>query len=182
MPEQSTAPKVVYKDIPGFPGYRVGADGSVWSCWFVPGGQQRAVMLDRWRELKPSGLYKLVTLSRDGKLFYRKVHILVLEAFVGPRPKGMLACHFPDRDPANCRLDNLRWDTRRENQNDMIKHGTVRKGGSLPWTKTTAEKVIEIRRRKALGDSYEKLAADFGMSKGAIAHIVKRRSWRHVIQ
>jgi hypothetical protein len=26
-------PPVEYRDVPGFPGYRVGTDGSVWSCW-----------------------------------------------------------------------------------------------------------------------------------------------------
>ena len=39
------------------------------------------------------------------------VHSLVLKAFVGPRPPGFCACHWPDTDKTNCNLSNLRWDT-----------------------------------------------------------------------
>lgn len=52
-----------------------------------------------------------------------RVHRLVLEAFVGPCPEGMEACHN-DGNPANNRLENLRWDTRRNNILDAIRHGT----------------------------------------------------------
>ncbi len=37
-----------------------------------------------------------------------QVHLLVLEAFVEPRPPGGRA-RFRDGDPSNCRFDNLRW-------------------------------------------------------------------------
>ena len=49
------------------------------------------------------------------------VHRLVLEAFVGPAPDGMEACHN-DGDPTNNRLDNLRWDTRSANNTDAVRH------------------------------------------------------------
>ena len=51
------------------------------------------------------------------------VHILVLEAFVGPRPTGMFACHI-DGDASNNRLPNLRWDTPRNNNLDAVQHRT----------------------------------------------------------
>jgi hypothetical protein len=50
------------------------------------------------------------------------VHKLVLEAFVGPRPPGMEACHW-DGNPANNHVDNLRWDTRSANGLDRVRHG-----------------------------------------------------------
>jgi hypothetical protein len=53
----------------------------------------------------------------------RKVHHLVLEAFVGPRPFGKECCHN-DGNPGNNHVSNLRWDTRSSNVNDAIKHGT----------------------------------------------------------
>lgn len=52
------------------------------------------------------------------------VHTLVLEAFVGPRPDGMEACHR-DGNPLNNRASNLRWDTHRANVWDAIRHGTM---------------------------------------------------------
>ncbi|MBN7395680.1 HNH endonuclease [Mycobacteroides abscessus subsp. abscessus] len=68
--------------------------------------------------------YLIVGLSRPGKrrATTALVHRLVLEAFVGPCPDGMEACHF-DGDKTNNRLPNLRWDTRRANQDDAIRIG-----------------------------------------------------------
>lgn len=54
----------------------------------------------------------------------RKVHHLVLEAFVGPRPPGCEGCHN-DGNPANNRVENLRWDTSLSNSNDRYEHGTA---------------------------------------------------------
>jgi hypothetical protein len=51
-----------------------------------------------------------------------RVHCLVLETFVGPRPDGMEACHN-DGDRRNNRLTNLRWDTSRSNSLDIVRHG-----------------------------------------------------------
>ena len=52
-----------------------------------------------------------------------RVHRLVLEAFIGPCPAGMEACHEDD-DPTNNTLANLRWDTPSENQFDRVRRGT----------------------------------------------------------
>lgn len=55
----------------------------------------------------------------------RLVHRLVLEAFVGAAPDGTECCHN-DGEPANNRVNNLRWDTRSANIMDDYEHG-VRK-------------------------------------------------------
>ena len=67
--------------------------------------------------------YPIVALMRDGELKSHRVHVLVLAAFVGPRPDGLQACHF-DGDPSNNRIENLRWDTGSANTLDKIRHGT----------------------------------------------------------
>ena len=67
--------------------------------------------------------YPLVSLGRDGRISQHLVHRLVLEAFVGPCPKGMECCH-EDGVRTNNRLSNLRWDTRKANHADAIRHGT----------------------------------------------------------
>ncbi|UVK63865.1 HNH endonuclease [Gordonia phage LilyPad] len=65
--------------------------------------------------------YMKVGLRKDGKKYTRPVHRLVLEAFVGPCPEGMEACHGPYGMLDN-RVINLRWDTHSENMKDIKKH------------------------------------------------------------
>jgi hypothetical protein len=64
-----------------------------------------------------------VSLCSPGKQMKRLVHRLMLEAFVGPCPPGLEACHYND-DPADNRLENLRWGTRTENILDAVRNGT----------------------------------------------------------
>lgn len=115
-----------YRIVENRPAYRVGDDGSVWSCWKHNGRGPRSVG-DVWKRLNPSIDDKgrpVVFLGR-GSANRRFVAQLVLEAFVGPRPEGMVCCHFPDRNPANCNATNLRWDTWVGNMDDQRTHGTL---------------------------------------------------------
>lgn len=82
--------------------------------------------LRRGRLLKPftaPGNYPHVNLRAGDRHRAARVHVLVLEAFVGPRPDGWVACHN-DGDHENNRLSNLRWDTYSSNNFDLVKHGT----------------------------------------------------------
>lgn len=65
-----------------------------------------------------------VQLCLDGKVRRKAVHVLVLEAWKGPRPKPeMDACHDNGRAGDNW-PENLRWDTRASNITDQVRHGT----------------------------------------------------------
>jgi len=55
----------------------------------------------------------------------RLIHHLVLEAFIGPRPKRFWGCHKDD-DPSNNHISNLRWDTPRSNILDTVRLGNNR--------------------------------------------------------
>lgn len=66
--------------------------------------------------------YRQVALSRDRKVRQVSVHVLVLEAFVGPRPEGCHACHWDD-DKTNNHVSNLRWGTRSDNMQDALRNG-----------------------------------------------------------
>lgn len=67
--------------------------------------------------------YKAVTLSWGNKPHTRKVHHLVLEAFVGPRVEGS-ECLHADGVRDNNHVSNLRWGTHLENEADKAAHGT----------------------------------------------------------
>lgn len=70
-----------------------------------------------------AGGHMHVYLTRNSKKTTAKVHQLVLEAFIGPRPKGKITRHV-DGDPTNNRLTNLVWGTHAENTADTLRHGT----------------------------------------------------------
>ncbi len=173
MSEQSTPPSVdqqsiEYRFVPGRPNYRVGTDGSVWSNF-------RGV----WKRMKPSGKRYLKVTLCPGRQFVN-VQTLVLEAFVGPCPDGMQACHFPDRNTANNALSNLRYGTPVQNQADRLVHGTEVRGEKHYLTHLTEDDVREIRRRRASGETLVALGAAFGITNHAVFRIVKRMNWKHV--
>jgi hypothetical protein len=63
-----------------------------------------------------------VSLTRNNVSINQRVHRLVLAAFVGPCPPGMVSLHWDDV-PTNNRLGNLRYGTRSENQHDRVRNG-----------------------------------------------------------
>lgn len=77
--------------------------------------------------------YRTVSLTaasepgRPGRTTTHRVHVLVLTAFVGPRPAGLEACHGDDV-PDNCALTNLRWDAAEGNFEDQFRNKSGRTG------------------------------------------------------
>ena len=66
--------------------------------------------------------YQVVSLWATPIRRSARVHTLVLEAFVGPRPKGFEALH-DNGDPGDNRLANLSWNTPKMNAADTRRHG-----------------------------------------------------------
>ncbi|MDE2103514.1 MAG: HNH endonuclease [Patescibacteria group bacterium] len=186
MPENSVQYRSL--DFLGCPKYRVGDDGSVWSKW----GTRHHRRLDgklcafdgEWRRISPGAHPKghlVVGLCEGGKKRGFFVHRLVLLAFIGPCPDGMEGCHFPDRNPANNRLENLRWDTKEANEADRIAHGTDNRGSHHGMSKLTEVAVAEIRRLHAEGGwTYERLGAHFSVNATTVYSVIRRRSWKHI--
>lgn len=123
------------------------------------------------------GRMKSPTLSTTGYLIVniegkpRKIHTLVLEAFVGPRPGRQDGCHL-DGDRTNNVLPNLRWASRSENMRHARLHGTDSRCERHPMAKLTMAQVQEIRRRHAAGTLQRELAAAFGVSRAHISYLV----------
>lgn len=67
--------------------------------------------------------YPSVNLYLAGKPTTFGIHVLVALAFIGQRPKGQDVCHN-DGGKLHCVLSNLRYDTKSENMNDRVRHGT----------------------------------------------------------
>lgn len=174
---------MVWKAVVGYEGlYEVSDRGEVRSLdrW-VPnrhgtrswrrGAIMRQVLLNK------SG-YPAVGLSKDGVQSLVKVHVLVAEAFIGPRPEGYVTRHL-DGDPTNNRKSNIRWGTWQENSDDRTRHGRVPFGEACKMSKLTATKVRRIRRMLVVHTNAF-IAAKTGMSNQQISNIKLGKSWAHL--
>lgn len=173
---------VEYRDVFGFPGYRVGSDGTVWSSW---GRHGRSVIANSvWRLLKATKTHKgyLAVVLIDGKSKKNKhVHRLVLEAFCGPCPEGMQGCHN-NGVAWDCRLENLRWDTVKENSADRERHGTAIRGEMSPRAKLTVVQVEQARRMYLSGAPMSVLAKKYSVTRGAIWNAIRGNNWKWITE
>lgn len=179
-----TSQSVRYKDIVGFPGYRAGDDGTIWSL-FYRGSRGR--MGTTWNLLHHGSNrrrdgYHTVDIYRDKRKFTFLVHRLILETFVGPCPEGMEGCHANDVKSDN-RLVNLRWDTPKANSADARKNGKIRvlAGFDNPRARVTIEDIREIRRRVAAGMSCKQIFESMDFSYTTINDIARGARWKDVI-
>jgi hypothetical protein len=179
---QSTAS---YKPIPNFPGYRVGDDGSVWSCLRKEHhgpGKVWSVLGTEWKRLKVQLDKKgrpYFGLRRGGKAHTRRVSRIVIEVFVGPRPDGMICCHN-DGNPQNNHISNLRWDTYQANCEDAVRYGTAPIGDRHPQRKLHAADIPLIFAAHESGDSQARIGRTFGVSYHTIGKILRRETWKHI--
>jgi hypothetical protein len=120
------------------------------------------------------GGYEVVTLNRLGRRRNFRVHRLVLEAFVGPRPEGMVCRHGP-RGGLDNRLENLSWGTHHENLAlDRRRDGT-HTAGSRNGNAILNESAVAFIRQSELRSS--ELAAIFGVSVETIRNVRAGRTW-----
>ena len=170
-------PGETWKPVVGYEGlYEVSNMGRLKSLSKYSGDYLRPTII-----MKPKNraAHRDVTLHRFGQRRGFWVHRLVLEAFVGPCPPGMECCHFPDRNPHNNRLDNLRWGSPADNAEDRRKHGTIPFGEQHKRAVLKVTDVLDIRYRGRLpGANLAALAREFGVAPNTIHHIVKNRNWR----
>jgi len=158
-----------FKPIPKFENYLIDKYGNVYSKW------TRKFL--KWVETGGNGRITRLQVTLYGLDYSREnigIGSLVLRTWVGPCPEGMECCHN-DGNYMNNYIDNLRWDTRRNNHIDKFKHGTMH------TVKHSKEIVLEIRK---LFDSREykewDLVEKFNIPISTISHIVHRRTWKHL--
>lgn len=120
-----------------------------------------------------------VTLCNSAGHHRRKVHTLVLEAFVGPCPPGLLCRHL-DGNAGNNKLSNLRWGTPAENEADKLRHGRAPRGSKNARAKLTEADVPAIFGLAANGGKQRDIATAFGVSQRVVWAVLNRKTWRHV--
>lgn len=156
-----------WRPIPGFVGYRITEYG----------GLLRHGRIIATRSTSKGYLVAHVR-RNDGRILTRKIHCLVLEAFVGPCPAGH-ECGHTDGNPSNNHVSNLRWVTPRQNMLDRIRHGH----GSVPPTSAKLSEVEVRRIRESYGANcrLKELSQTYGVSISSIWRVVHRAIWRNII-
>jgi len=173
------AKREIWKAIPGCRGYEVSNFGRVKSLdRYIPysGCTGKGYRLWKGRILSPRegslrSPYKTVYVGRKGN---ERIHTLVMQTFIGPRPKGMQVCHN-NRNKFDNRLENLRYDTPRNNILDRELHGTDNKGERHGMSKLTAKDVRNIR--ETIWRTANDLAIKHRVSIGCIKNILTGRNW-----
>lgn len=140
-----------WKSIPGYEGWYEASDqGRVRSLdrYITTGKKRDRKRLVNGKVLKPrlnkgdGGMY--VYICKDDIRKNRQVHRLILEAFVGLCPEGMECAHNNGNHTDN-RLENLRWTTHKDNNDDKYKHGTIPYGEKHSMCKLSDNDVKAIK-------------------------------------
>lgn len=173
---------------PSYPGYSASRDGRIFSHLRVRGrgnlrGSFVCVDLAHRRELTPirtrGGYLAVASKNVQGKSCQAKIHIMVTDAFYGPRPPDLETRHLNGNRQDN-RLTNLQYGTKVENMADRLLHGTDSRGEKNARAVLTESDVRTIRERASRGDNVAAISRDYRCTRMAIRLAITRRTWRHV--
>ncbi len=163
---------VKWAKVPGFADYQASEDGQIRS----KKSGRKPVKLKQQTTKKG---YLSVFLCKDGVKKNVKVHRAVLMAFRGPPGEGEEASHL-DGCKTNNHINNLIWESRKDNANRRTDHGTQTHGEASGMAKLTTKEVNAIRFLNSKGVAYGHLAIAFHVSKTTIGDVCRRDTWAHV--
>jgi hypothetical protein len=158
--------------IPSAPGYEAAFDGTIWSVDSNWRGYGARPMTSR---LHDDG-YPAVRVRVAGQEVRRTVHSLVAEAWIGPRPASHQVRHM-DGNPENSAPWNLRYGTASDNARDAVIHRTKPQGHTHHKSKLSAEDVVDVRSRRAQGETFQSIADRHGVSKKAVMNVVSGKAY-----
>lgn len=167
----------IWKDIPGYEGrYQASTEGRIRSVDRVVYSRSRTTRLPFARKIKgqilrPGRYCKAghVSVILGRKTSGLPVHQLIMRTFVGEPPAGQEVRH-KNGIPADNRLANLEYGTRRDNILDVYRQGKA-------WRTLTTDDVLEIRKRITEGDKGADIARDFGVTPTTISAIKHGRCY-----
>ena len=167
----------IWKDVIGFEGkYIVSNLGNVKSVT----RQVKTInstRLYKGRLLKPSLIttgYLVVNLADSGKVFQRKIHRLVAEAFLG---RLDLQVNHKDLNKINNNIDNLEYVSNYENSLHAFKNGI-----KVGRTKMNAQQREEIKFLRKKGLLLREIGKLYNMSESGISEIVRGTTWKWEIK
>jgi hypothetical protein len=153
----------IWREVPTHAGYWASSTGRI-------RGPRRVVL--RPMRTTSGHLYVLTPLPRRPRKLF--VHRAIALAFIGFPEPGQEVRHM-DGNPDHNAVENLRWGTRAENQQDRERHGTQQHGEQKPGHRLTLGQVEEIRRDMR---SSRVVGLAYGVSHTAVQRIRRGERWR----
>lgn len=163
------------RKIPGFSKYLVSEDGRIFRF-----GRELSLWADK------DGYLRCSITNDFGERKMIAAHTAVALAFIGLKPSHLHEVCHNDGSRTNNHFSNLRWGTRKENHQDLKKHGTSLIGERNGRAKLTSENVDEIKKtiKQSMGinrvkrGTIIKLAKKFCVHPETIRRASKSKSWR----
>lgn len=158
---------IEYRDIDGFPGYKISIDGTV--------------IGKRGKKLKygiNKNGYCLFVFIKDGVRYNKMLHRLLMEAFV-ENINNLPCINHIDGNKLNNNISNLEYISYSDNTKHSYRMGLQLKqfGEQTSNNKLTESDVIEIRNLINSGKSCNSIATMYGVRCHAITDIKHGRTW-----
>lgn len=165
------------------PQYEVSEFGDVRRC---VAGHNRPIGYRLKGSINSDGYLAYNFKDADGASHLITAYRLVAEAFISPPPTPMHEVAHNTGSRVDCYYRNLRWATRKENDDDRIVHGTTSRGTNNGHAKITEADVHDIRReyRRVKADRVKgglvALEERYGLHRATVIGIATGKSWKHV--
>jgi hypothetical protein len=172
------------KDIKGFEGlYAITEDGRVWSYPRKENNKRRIFYLHgRFRkpQVNTAGYFH-VALIKNGRTKVALLHRLIAAAFI-PNPKRLREVNHKNGKKRDNRIQNLEWCNHRQNCRHASEAGLMPRGTQNSKAKLTDANVIEIRFLFSQGNTNcTHLGQKFGVTASAVRRLVRRVTWKHIL-
>ena len=167
----------IWRPIPDYPGYYASSLGRIKTIKNPNRGGNKKIILKAIPNHRNK--YMQVHIHPPGPRNYanlRSVHVLVLSSFFGKPLPGQQALH-KDNNRANNALNNLRWGTKLENENQKILDGKIPSGENHYNAKLNNTLAKEIRRFHGLGAGISTMARHLKLSCHAVRRVVNGKGW-----
>lgn len=172
----------IWKDIKGFPDYLISDKGRVLSKKRITIRSNGIKLSVKRKILKPcydTKGYLRVYFFKNGKKETRKVHRLVLEAFI-PNLKNKPQTNHKDGVKDNNKIENLEYATAKENVNHAVMNGLMRwnHGENVHNSILSNSEVLEIKKllkKKTL--FHREIGEIFGVARRVITKINTKETY-----
>lgn len=165
-----------YKIHPEFKSYGIFQDGTIMRIVDSKGSSAGKI-------LKPSidgrGYSTFTPIDNNGKKRSITGHKLVMEAWVGKRPIGMIL-HHKDFCKTNIKLDNLEYITQGYSLRLASKRGILPKGEEKKLSKLKNMDIEKIKELLFMGERQRVIAKRFNVHQSTIGRINQNLIWKHI--